>query len=182
MRVKHGPESLQMAGIPFKQQPVCEVVDIAGNLLTVHDYQVTLRVINGRGAGCLCDLLKGNECITALASPTIQQCATGTFLVCLSARLCVGSVHICRTVHLCNLRLKLDLMQVNVRFLNFPRRVPRSKKPFSGKRNGTALRVPRHPAVPNATHFCDTPLPSRACIHLAWQQYLPTALPWIAHR
>ena len=171
-----------MAGIPFKQQPVCEVVDSAGNLLTVHDYQVTLRVINGRGAGCLCDLLKGNECITALASPTIQQCATGTFLVCLSARLCVGSVHICRTVHLCNLRLKLDLMQVNVRFLNFSRRVPRSKKPFSGKRNGTALRVPRHPAVPNATHFCDTPLPSRACIHLAWQQYLPTALPWIAHR
>lgn len=88
-----------MAGIPFKQQPVCEVVDSAGNLLTVHDYQVTLRVINGRGAGCLCDLLKGNECITALASPTIQQCAAGTFLVCLSARLCVGSVHICRTVH-----------------------------------------------------------------------------------
>jgi hypothetical protein len=127
VRVKQGPRSSQVAGIPFEQQPICEVLDLTGNLITVHDYQVTLVVENGHGAGCLCDLSEGIECLTALGSPTVQQCASGPSLGC-NRILCSSSQK--SWVHPCSLKLKMKLMQVNARFPRILRRLPRSKQRF----------------------------------------------------
>ena len=75
--MKQGPEAIVYAGQPFKQQPICEVLDKMGNPINVHDYEVHVTIRNDRGQGCLCDLSGGNECVNALTSPTVQHCPAG---------------------------------------------------------------------------------------------------------
>lgn len=79
MRIKQGPERYARAGEPFKQQPICEVLDVMGNAINVHEYSVSLTITNSHGQGCLCDLSQGvrQGCLRALDAPTVEECPSG---------------------------------------------------------------------------------------------------------
>jgi hypothetical protein len=75
IRIKRNVSSVSVAGKSFSIQPICEVRDIFGNLVS-ESVLVHVFVENDDGDGCICNFKKNSRCDTSLSSPTVQECSS----------------------------------------------------------------------------------------------------------